>query len=242
MTTTATPARPRQVKSFAPAIATKPEAPAIARLINQAQTLRLRKQQVLSATPETVVLVRSGVIAAEDGAPGSDRTMVELHFPGDIITSAAIGLAPVLTYTSMATTEVSRLTTGMLNAAVAGDAELAGYVLTRMNLQRARLQLHISMLAALTSEQRVAALLLQMASHIGTTYGNSVLFEMPLSRCEVAEYLALNADTLSRIMARFAREGVLSRSSRAQITVRNLDALKAHCPLSDAVVSLHKRP
>lgn len=242
MTTTATPARPRQAASFTPAIATTSEPQALARLIKQAQTLRLRKQQVLSATPETVMLLRSGIIAAESSASGADRTMVELHFPGDIITSTAIGLAPALIYTSMAATEVSRLSTGMLNDAVAGDAELAGYIVTRMNLQRARLQLHISMLAALTSEQRVAALLLQMASHIGTEYGNSVSFDMPLSRSEVAEYLSLNADTLSRIMARLVREGILARSSRAQITVRNLDALKANCPLSDAVVSLHKAP
>lgn len=242
MTTTATPARPRQATSFAPAITTTSETPALARLVKQSQTLRLRKQQVLSATPETVTIVRSGVIAAENGTSGPDRTMVELHYPGDIIMSPAIGLAPALTYTSVAATEVSRLSTAMLNAAVAGDAELAGYVLTRMNLQRARLQLHISMLAALTSEQRVAALLLQMASHIGAAYGNSVSFDMPLSRSEVAEYLALNADTLSRIMARLVREGVLARSSRAQITVRNIDALKANCPLSDAIASLHKTP
>jgi DNA-binding transcriptional regulator YhcF (GntR family) len=62
---------------------------------------------------------------------------------------------------------------------------------------------------------------------------------MPLSRNEVAEYLALNADTLSRIMSRLVRENVLARSSRAQITIRDLDALKAHCPLSDAVTALH---
>ena len=50
------------------------------------------------------------------------------------------------------------------------------------------------------------ALLLQAACRLGTSTGGAIAFDMPLSRNEVAEYLALNADTLSRIMSRLVRE------------------------------------
>lgn len=242
MTTTTTPVLVRQHSNAATVAGLIFESPAMARLAGNAQNLRLRRRQPIAMLPDTIWILRSGMIAAEHTATGADRTMVELHYPGDIITAPPASLAPTMTYTSMTQSDVWRMSAAAFSAAMAGDAELTDYVLQRLNLQRARKQLHISMLAALSSEQRVAALLLQAAGHLGTANGRAVSFEMPLSRTEVAEYLALNADTLSRIMSRLVREGVLARSSRAQLTIRDIDALKAHCPLSDTVLSLHTAP
>lgn len=239
MTITVAQAAMRQTAKTATLALVASETPELARLTAHAQTLRLRRRQPIAIAPDTVWIVRSGIIAAEHGATGSERTMVEVHYPGDIIAAPPASLAAMMTYTSMAQSDVWRLTANAFSAALAADAEVANYFLQRLNLQRARTQLHISMLAALSSEQRVAALLLQAAGHLGTAHGGSVSFEMPLSRTEVAEYLALNADTLSRIMSRFVREGVLARSSRTQLTVCDIDALKAHCPMSDAVMALH---
>lgn len=146
---------------------------------------------------------------------------------------------PSVSYMTMATSEVWKLSLAALNREFARDETLSEYVFQRLNEQRARMQLHILMLAGLTSEQRVAALLLQAAYRLGTASGDSVAFDMPLSRNEVAEYLALNADTLSRIMSRLVRENVLQRSSRVQMTIRNMAALKAYCPLSATVTGLH---
>ena len=242
MTITATQAAARRTAEIAGLALHASETPALARLTVNAQTLRLRRRQPITQTADGILILRSGMIAAEHAALGTERTMVELHYPGDIISAPPASLAPMMTYTSMAPSEVWRLSAADFSAAMANDAELTNYVLQQLNLQRARKQLHISMLAALSSEQRVAALLLQAAGHLGTTNGQSVSFEMPLSRTEVAEYLALNADTLSRIMSRLTREGVLARSSRAQLTIRDMDALKAYCPLGDAVLSLHSNP
>jgi CRP-like cAMP-binding protein len=216
------------------------EITALAQLRGHAQSYRLRRRQALpAATADTVYIVRSGLVAAEHSALPSGRTMVELLYPGDIISPSLLPLTPGLTHTTMSATELWRLSLATLKSEMSHDAALTDFVLQRLNLQRARMQLHISMLAGLTSEQRVAGLLLQAACHLGVSNGGAIAFDMPLSRNEVAEYLALNADTLSRIMSRLVRENVLARSSRAQITIRDLDALKAHCPLSDAVTALH---
>lgn len=214
---------------------------ALARLRTQAQSYRLRRRQAIPAAspPDSVFIVRSGLVAAENAALPGHRTIVELLYPGDIIASSLQPLTPGLTYTTMSATELWRIGTGTLKAEMAGDPSLAEFIFQRLNLQRARMQLHITMLAGLSSEQRVAGLLLQAAYRLGSSNGGTISFDMPLSRTEVAEYLALNADTLSRIMSRLERENVLARSSRAQVSIRNLDALKAHCPLSDSVIALH---
>ncbi len=242
MTTTNVPLATRQHSAMTEAAPAMAEFTALAQLRGHAQNYRLRRRQVLPASaPDSVYIIRSGLVAAEHAALPSRRTMVELLYPGDIISPSLLPLAPGLSHTTMSATELLRLSLSTLKSEMARDGALTDFVLQRLNLQRARMQLHISMLAALTSEQRVAGLLLQAACHLGVSNGGAIAFDMPLSRNEVAEYLALNADTLSRIMSRLVRENVLARSSRAQITIRNMDALKAHCPLSDAVSALHSR-
>lgn len=212
----------------------------LSRLRGHVQSYRLRRRQALPAAgAECVFIVSSGLVAAENGADQSNRSIVELLYPGDIISSALMPLMPGITYMTMSASEAWRLSPASLRHEMAADATLSDYVFRQLNLQRARMQLHIMMLAGLTSEQRVAALLLQAAYRLGTAHGDSIAFDMPLSRNEVAEYLALNADTLSRIMSRLVRENVLQRSSRAQMTVRDMTALKAYCPMSDAVTALH---
>ena len=211
-----------------------------AKLRGHAQNYRLRRRQAVpAAAPDSVFIVRSGLVAAENAALPAHRTMVELLYPGDIIAASLQPLTPGLSYTTMSVTELWRVSSAAMKAEMANDAAFADAVFQRLNMQRARMQLHITMLAGLPSEQRVAALLLQAACRLGTNTGGAIAFDMPLSRNEVAEYLALNADTLSRIMSRLVREGVLARSSRAQITIRNIEALKAHCPLSESVLALH---
>ena len=139
----------------------------------------------------------------------------------------------------MAATELWRVNSSVFKNEMAKDAGVADYVFRRLNQQRARMQLHITILAGLTSEERVAALLLQAGCRLGSSAGGAISFDMPLSRDEIAEYLALNADTLSRIMSRLSRDSIIGRSSRAQLAVHNWEALKALCPLSEAVIALH---
>lgn len=240
MTTANAPLPQRLPQGAAANGAASPDILALARLRTKAQSIRLRRRQALPPNgPDTVYIVLSGILAAEHNVLSAAPTMVELLYPGDLIALSLLNAGPDATYTSMSAAEVLRTTYAALRQEMAADQALADFVFHRLNLQRARMQLHISMLASLTSEERVAALLLQAACHLGARSGSAIAFDMPLSRTEVAEYMALNADTLSRIMSRLVREGVLARQSRAQITIRDMAALKAHCPLSDAVLALH---
>lgn len=240
MTTTNTPLAERKAPSLVATAAVNAENPVLTRLHSRAQSQRLRRRQSIATTiPDTTYIVRSGFVTAEHASMPCGPMMVELLYPGDIIAPCLQPLRPAVTYTTMTPTELLRIGTSTLRTEMAHDPALSDFILQRLNLQRARMQLHISMLGGLSSVERVAALLLQAAYHLGTANGGSVSLDMPLTRAEVAEYLALNADTLSRIMARLVRENVLARTSRAQFTIRNMDALKALCPLSDDIAALH---
>jgi CRP/FNR family transcriptional regulator len=214
----------------------------LAALRNQAHDFRLRRRQPLPATgTDTVFSVIAGVVAVESTALATKRTMVELLYPGDIFAPSFHPHASGLHCTAIAASELRGYTLASITAEMGRTPGMAEFMFRQLNRQRTCMQLHITMLAGLSSDERVAALLLQAGSRLGSSHGGAISFDMPLSRVEVAEYLALNADTLSRIMSRLVRDGVLERANRARITIRDWDALKALCPLSDAVIALHSR-
>ncbi|MEQ1718430.1 MAG: Crp/Fnr family transcriptional regulator [Hyphomicrobium sp.] len=214
----------------------------VGRLRSIALAQRLRRRQRLTLQGhDAVYIVRSGLVAVE-GAPLPDaRAILELLYPGDIVVPSLQAPIPDLALTTATAAEFWRLSVSAFTQELHRDAALSDHVFHRLNAQRARMQLHVAILAGLASEQRVAALLIEAACRLGNRDGKAISFELPLSRTEVAEYLALNADTLSRIMSRLTQSNVIERSGRAQMTIRDWDGLVAHCPLALAVMALHKR-
>jgi DNA-binding IclR family transcriptional regulator len=63
---------------------------------------------------------------------------------------------------------------------------------------------------------------------------------LPLSRTEIAQHLALNADTLSRLMSRFKADGLITQKSRHQIALRNWRAIADMCPVSAALMAIER--
>ncbi len=78
-----------------------------------------------------------------------------------------------------------------------------------------------------------------MALEVGVAAGSTVAIELPLTRTEIAQYLALNADTLSRLMSRFKATGH-HQKSRHQIALRNWRAISDMCPVTPALLAVER--
>ena len=89
----------------------------------------------------------------------------------------------------------------------------------------------------LDCQQRVATFLTELALRTGMrTACGGIDFAMPLSRTDMADYLGLNADTLSRTISRLRASGLVSHPERRRVLVHDLEALAA---LTPAAPSLH---
>jgi CRP/FNR family transcriptional regulator len=88
------------------------------------------------------------------------------------------------------------------------------------------------LLGCKSAEERVATLILliarrRRAAWCGACAPNQPLhFELPLSRTDMAEYLGLRIETISRQLRRLSAAGVIETSSRRSLTVRDLAALE----------------
>jgi hypothetical protein len=57
---------------------------------------------------------------------------------------------------------------------------------------------HTAIVGGLSGEDRVVSFLIELTLRLGTPAAAGITFTVPLSHTEIADYLALNADTLSR--------------------------------------------
>jgi len=102
----------------------------------------------------------------------------------------------------------------------ARDTEVAQQLLALTWLELARAQAHVLLLVK-TAQERVAGFLLEMAGRIPE--GGSI--ELPMSRQDIADYLGLTIETVSRTLTSLENEAVISRPTSRLVVLRNRSAL-----------------
>lgn len=137
--------------------------------------------------------------------------------------------------------ELWRLRWSVFAERLAKDPAIASFYHEAINRQMARRAIHIAAIGQFDCQQKVATFLLELALRTGTPSpgGSGVVFDMPLSRTEIADYLGLNADTLSRTMSRLRSSGVLNHTKRNRAVLRDFRALAALSLAARALIDLH---
>ena len=84
-------------------------------------------------------------------------------------------------------------------------------------------QNHLVMLGRQTAQERLAWFLLRIMER---SEDNPNL-DLPMSRLDIADYLGLTIETVSRGISQFKRKHLISVSGTHQVTLENIDALEA---------------
>ncbi|MGE0023230.1 MAG: Crp/Fnr family transcriptional regulator [Hyphomicrobium sp.] len=212
-------------------------------LARRATPVTTRKHQRVTlpgAPDETLLLIRKGLFVSRTAIPDSSSTVITLLYPGDIACARAIpaqGHAEIITASDVG--EIWRLHGPAVRMLQQTNRGMAHEIAGRLADQAARLALHNAVIGSLTGDERVAALLMELALRTGKHTPAGIAFAMPLSRLDIAEHLALNADTVSRIMSRMRASGLITMTRRRSVICRDLDSLARACPLGEALARVH---
>jgi CRP-like cAMP-binding protein len=149
------------------------------------------------------------------------RLIGAFHLPGDIfgLEAGAYHRFNAEAVTS-ATIIVARRST--IVAMAGRDAELATdlWTLTAEKLQHA--EDHMLLLGRKNAEERVASFLLEMADRTR----DRLVVELPMSRQDIADYLGLTIETVSRTLTQLEGKAAIALPSSRRITLRNRGALQ----------------
>jgi CRP/FNR family transcriptional regulator len=153
--------------------------------------------------------VRAGCIKTFSVDAGGHERVRGFHLPGDLLGLDALGSG--IWQSSAAAIEPSQV-------CVAPAAELRGLLLRQPDLgqhlmQQASRELALALAVAgdCSSEQRMAAFLLQMEQRLHARDG---LLRLPMPQRDIGNYLRLATETVCRVLKRFEKAGWLRQESR----------------------------
>ncbi|MGE3529267.1 MAG: Crp/Fnr family transcriptional regulator [Methyloceanibacter sp.] len=211
---------------------------------SNASVLRPRRGHALALAGESgemAFFVRSGALVLHLTLPNSARQVASFLFPGDMIRSSFAPPDAEATLVAPVAGEVLRMRFSAVEALAASDPAVMRFV-NESTANRVRRQaLHAATLGQLDCEQRVATLLLEIALRTGISTAQGVAFDLPFNRRDIAAYLGLNPDTLSRIMSRF-RGVLITHTDRNRIIVRDFAALAARTPAAKSLLAMSNGP
>lgn len=151
------------------------------------------------------------------------RQIVDLLLPGDMF---GFGVRDRHVFAAEAITPdtvIARYPTARLESLVAGNPQMAGEFRTILVEALSRMQAVILILGRTTAREKVGAFLLYMQERMAS--GKADRLAIPITRYDIADYLAISVETVSRSLTGLKQSGVIALSGPRQIGIVDRDAL-----------------
>lgn len=195
-----------------------------------------RHQQLALPTddPDCAYLMHSGTIAVE--AVATHRQVLDFAYAGDLLDVSLLPALPHLRLFAIEACELWRLRQKPHKPLFTElpDALRDYQLLSAATIKR--LALANIMLGSLNGEQRVASFLIFTGIRQGGVVSNRCALRLPMLRADVADYLSLNPDTLSRIMSDFQQHGLMATQGRHVLHILDWRGLCDRNPLAAAML------
>ena len=148
------------------------------------------------------------------------RQIVAFHMPGDVFGLEVDG-CHCFSAEAVNNATVLAVKSSIVMGLAARDADFARQLWAVMLREYQRAQNHIVILGCMSARQRVASFLLFIAQH---SSGDNEI-ELSMTRRDIADYLGLTIETVSRTMTQLENDAAIGLASSRRVVVRNRAAL-----------------
>ena len=169
---------------------------------------------------EYIYKVVSGAVRSCRVLDDGRRQVTAFHMPGEVF-GLEIGEEHRSSAEAITDTVIVIVKRTAILSLAARDGEMARQLWTLTAEELQRVQDHLLVLGCMNAKQRVASFLLEMARH--RSGSNEV--ELPMSRQDIADYLGLTIETVSRIMTQLEQDATIGLPTSRRIVLRNRAAL-----------------
>jgi CRP-like cAMP-binding protein len=167
--------------------------------------------------------LRAGVLRQTRTLESGERQVIGFHFPGDIVGFAPDGIhrdgctaitdGRAIVHHADATTLAAR------------DSELHDRLWTAAMREIGRAQDQLVMLGRRSASAKVEAFVQYLVERAGQWQGGQVAVDIPMSRYDIADFLGVAVETVSRSFTELRHTGVIAMADPHRLTVRHPAAL-----------------
>lgn len=174
-----------------------------------------------SDDPSQVCLVAKGAVSLYNMLRNGRRQIISFKFPGDFVL-----LGPhQFSFQSVTLTELRLFPlAGFQNAAFA-NSSLLSKILDAVNLDLSRAYDLLIVVGKGDPRAAVASFLLEMSGRSAIRESESIY--LPMLRTDIADYLGLTHETVSRVFSAFKKEGLIELLRAREVRLKNYPLLKS---------------
>lgn len=187
----------------------------------------LKRGQILfkqGQVQDMLIVVCSGAIKSRQHNSNGEERVLGVSIPGEVVGLDSFDRGEYA-YDAVATsvTKVCEIRHSDLQSNIASQPKLYQLIMTRM---RHDYEVLNSVISRKNAAERLAGLICNLSNRFAATGCSAIDFNLGLSRSELANYLGLANETVSRILTRFSKDGLLAANAR-RTHIIDLRALKA---------------
>jgi CRP/FNR family transcriptional regulator, nitrogen fixation regulation protein len=193
-------------------------------LVLQGTRMHFRRNEEVFGQGETadyVYRVVSGAVRTIRFSSDGRRQILNFYLPGDVF-GLECGKHHTLSAEAVADADLSLVRRSLIDTAATQDAAAARALIAMMQRQLQNAQEHALVLGRKGAGERVAAFLLQLADRVTV----QCEIDLPMSRADIADYLALTIETVSRAFTQMERDHTIALPSSRHVVVRDRCALE----------------
>jgi CRP-like cAMP-binding protein len=169
---------------------------------------------------DTVYRVVSGALRTSRLMPDGRRYVADFLFPGDFV-GLNDGALRSTTADALCDTILVRCPRRQFDAKLEADRRLGRMILSVLTGGLSSAQERMLLLGRKSAAERVASFLLMMADRAG---GNAI--ELPMTRSDIADYLGLTIETISRIISQFKARNFIRAEGATTLRIQKREALE----------------
>jgi CRP-like cAMP-binding protein len=163
--------------------------------------------------------VMEGVVRTYKLTVDGRRQVVSFSYPGDIVGISNDG------FHHNHCDAISDVVLQSLH--LKDDVQFANKLLQYTVAEITHMQEHFLLLGRKSAVEKVATFLNVLQMRIGKAYEGKTCFVLPMKRMDIADFLGLTTETVSRCFTKLRQDGVISLPHPHQICICNLTALKS---------------
>ncbi len=173
--------------------------------------------------------------------PDGRRHIAFFRFPGELLCPQLDGGFVDYMLQAVCDTKLCRVDGLSVSQASLNGAQ-ADHILDTACTRIARAGLHSLVLGRLTAPERIATFLSDVILRSRLQMEDGVEFLLPMNREDIADYLGLNSETVSRIFTRLRKVGVLALPRPGRAVLRDARALLEMIPFEAVEQTLMPAP
>lgn len=181
----------------------------------------------------SVFAVRSGAIKAYRVTNDGQEQVTGFYFPGEIIGMDGISKARYASSAkALETSAVCEIPFHRFEELSTEIPSMQRHFFQLMSQEIATDQQLMTLLSKNSAEERVASLLISISARNARRKLSKTHFRLPMSRTDMGNFLGLTVETVSRVMSRFNKQGLVAVEGK-EVTLLDIEALKAVAHVTD---------